>query len=892
MKAGEREYYDLILAAWLHDIGKFYQRAGYKLDKPKDEESMTELARKQGSGPQAYYTHLHAIFSDKFIREYLPSLSVSGTLAALHHSPERAGTDRMRYLAKLITLADWMASGERRERDSEEDAEGYQKEPLISIFSLLQLKDKHEEEKRKISPGYVPLVALDSTLEYLFPVEAKKEAFLAGEGQQSYEELWKQFLAEIVRIRDLSIQDLIFQIPFFLEKFTLTIPATTREKADLSLFHHAKSTAAIASCLYQLEKGEDVINSIFNEIKTLPAEPYKDKEKAVELLKELSLIKREDFLLISGDISGIQDFIYSVTSAKALKGLRGRSFYLQLISEIVARKILDEFKLTEANLLYCGGGHFYILLARKKNAEEKLKAIIEKLDFILLQVHRGKLALILEWAPISYADFFMNFVSVWTEVTCNVGKMKRRKFASLLASMDQEKYWPKIMGPYDVGGERPACEICGEELETAIEMERDAERVCSLCHSFVSLSEDLNRALAMGLFQREPKPIPEQSVGLTWRDVFLALGFDYRFWRHRKDEETRGEAEKESEHLRKYLILNSTDFAGKFGGYKFIANKITGPDEKTTLSLEDIADAAEGIKRWAVLRADVDNLGEIFAEGLGQDKTISRLSMLSAMLYLYFSARMNHLSVIMGGGNQNGSSIKNGNKDPLDYLYLAYAGGDDLFLIGPWSFLPSLAMKISEDFNRFTCGQLTLSAGLYLAPSSKFPIYQAAREAGEAEAAAKKAGRNRISFFERSLTWEKLKEVKDIAEKISNLIKGQVSENGEMISTSDKLLQTHNRKNASEVPRALLTILYDGHKEREIRLKGAIPMERVWRLFYAFKKLMNRIRDERVLKELEWLLNKSITLTPDQDRYEIYPELNIAVRWAEYLTRKEKIKND
>jgi len=900
MEVYEREYLDLILAAWLHDIGKFYQRAGYKLDDTNDSFAKEYLGRKRkvGQGPEAYYTHLHAIFSDKFVREYLPSLSISGTLAALHHSPDRAGTDRMRYLARLITLADWMASGERRERESDEDREDYQAEPLISIFSRLKLDDEDEARKDYIPPAYVPLVALDSTLENLFPVKEKREAFLAGNGQISYQELWQQFEADISSLRSFDPEELVRQIPFLLEKFTLTIPASTIDKPDLSLYHHLKSTAAIASCLYQLELGEKFLDSIFDEIRRLPPELYKEREKASEILNQLNLIKKEDFLLASGDISGIQDFIYSVTSEKALKGLRGRSFYLQVISEVVSRKILAEFNLTEANLIYCGGGHFYILLPRKDDAEEKLIAMREKLDSILLQAHRGKLALILEWVPIRYADFFIDFATIWEVATAKVGQIKRRKFASLFASANRENHFQQILGPYDIGGERPACEICGEELEREREETRpgtekaeadeeaeEVEKMCPLCQSFVSLTKDLNRALAINIYQRREEIAPEIRPVKTWKDILAALGFDCRFWKRRKEKEK--DEEREPGYLQEYLILNSTSFAGKFSGYKFIAHRITGPDGERPLTLENMAEAADGIKKWGVLRADVDRLGKIFTDGLGDDKTISRMSMLSGLLSLYFSARMNHLSKIIEKSNLNNLEVQGQSKNPIDHIYIVYSGGDDLFLIGPWSFLPSLAMSIAEDFNRFTSSRLTLSAGIYLAPSIKFPLYQAAREAGEAEEAAKRAGRNQITFLERSVSWAKLKEVKEVAEKIRNLIEGKANENIEGITARHNLLQGQ-KKGVKEVPRALLTILYDGYKEREMRLRGEISMERIWRLFYAFKRLMIRIKDEEILKELEWLLNKSITLTPGQDRYEIYPELNIAVRWADYLTRKEK----
>ena len=66
-------------------------------------------------------------------------------------------------------------------------------------------------------------------------------------------------------------------------------------------------------------------------------------------------------LLIGGDISGIQKFIYTIASKKAAKTLRGRSFYLQLLTEAVLRFVLGELELPYTNVIYAGGGHFFLL---------------------------------------------------------------------------------------------------------------------------------------------------------------------------------------------------------------------------------------------------------------------------------------------------------------------------------------------------------------------------------------------------------------------------------------------------------------------------------------------------------------------------------------------------
>lgn len=852
----EKEYQNLILAAWLHDIGKFYQRANFKLDS-SDEFNLTNFAPVRGEGRETRYTHKHAIFSAKFIRENLgKEFDMAETIVALHHAPERANSERYRYLAKIITLADWMSSGERRKRESEEDALDYRAEPMISIFS--RLKPRDNEEKQDKGPSYfIPLSPLREDLNGLFPVRTKGEAISEKDGALVYQDLWNQFSEEV---RLLDRKDISHQIPYLLEKFTLTIPASTIDKPDISLFHHAKTTAAIASCLYRLQLEEKTFDSFFEEIQKLPPKPYEEVKKSLAFLKESSLLRKKDLLLVGGDVSGIQDFIYSITSDKALKGLRGRSFYLQLISEVIGKTILNEFHLPEANLLYAGGGNLFLLLPRNGATDQKLKLIREKIDEILLKAHRGKLAIVLEEVPLSYADFFINFASVWGKVASRQEIMKKKKFASLFSSGQLNSYWSIIMGPFDTGGAKPVCSICGEEAE---KLEGE---ICSLCQSFADLSDEIAQAEAICLNKTEepkmPGPLPERVEGLKWPDVLLALGFDCHLLRKKAPPGV----EEKQKYYPHYLKLNSTDFAGKFTGYKFIASKTTGPDGKP-LTLNDMADKAQGIKKWAVLRADVDHLGYVFRDGLGQDRTISRLAMLSSFLSLYFGARINYLI------ESKDLSIDPKIGTALDYVYLAYSGGDDLFLIGPWSTLPPLSSRIYHDFNKFSCSRLTLSAGIYLAPHEKFPLYQAASEAGDAEDQAKKAGRNRVCFLDKVIEWAKYEEVWEITSKLWKLLE-----------INEESIGKGENKPASLAPRAILSILSRAYREKELKEKNEISMERIWRLYYVFKRIMLRLKEEELRKELQWLLDKSIR------GYEIYPELNMAVRWTEYLTRQEKKK--
>jgi CRISPR-associated protein Csm1 len=828
------DYQAIILAGLLHDIGKFYQRAGAKFDLKEqgDQYDYTNFARKDRDD---HYTYLHGAYTAKFFRENLRQYDEAGVVAALHHVPEQGNNERQKFLARLIALADRMSSGERQEREEEEESGRPKEEPLTSIFSQLELDESDSEKGKKDSPAYyIPLSPLNESLADLFPVKDKKDAFHNLTGEDAYKNMWGEFLGEL---KKLSIEDhdlFLSQIYYLLLKYTLSIPsAVYRDRPDISLFHHLKTTAALAGCLYKLSEEEgdgfgEKVKRILAEIKTIGQEA-KNEASGIKDDKEDKDLDCQDFLLVGGDISGIQDFIYQVTSEKALKGLRARSFYLQLLSEIVARKVLGEFDMKEVNLLYCGGGNFYLLLPNLKVAVSKLNSIQSELDEVLIRAHKGKIATILSWVPVSYRDFFQNFAALWEKLGKELSTSKKRKFSALITSGGREHFKNFVLGPFDQGGETKGCNICGEEIEQS----RD---ICSLCESLISFSEDLVRARAISIVPETRKTLPDKD--LRWPDVFQALGFKCEFLFSVDGKNGRGK-----------IIINSTDFAGRFEGFTFMAKKVPALNGQT-LTLEDIAEKASGIKKWGVLRADVDNLGKLFQQGLGKNKTISRISMLSSMLSLYFSARISQL--------QKWTADSSGNEGLADFVYVAYSGGDDLFLIGPWSVLPDLAKAIYDDFRKFTCERLTLSTGIFFAPGKKFPIYQAAKMAGEAEDKAKDDGRNRLNLFGESMAWECFPEVKKIIELVTSLV---------------------DENNGRGVPRSLLGILYNIYQEKEKKKKQEISMERVWRLRYSLKKLMRKF-DDNTKSDIEKLFKLIIT------NYEVYPYLNIATRVADYLTRK------
>lgn len=524
---------------------------------------------------------------------------------------------------------------------------------------------------------------------------------------------------------------------------------------------------------------------------------------------------------------------------------------MELLCDSIAKYILRELNLPVANLLYCGGGHFYVLAPSV--VEQELKGIQRKIAERLLEIHRGELYLVLDWYRLSANDFQKErFGKAWEGISVKIARKKKRKFAEIL-EMHEE-----IFGPMGEGGTKEACDICGTEGEVKEEEER---WICNFCKSLESLAKDIAKANYWIETWKKDIKISEEEKG-SWKEALSMFGVEYEF-----KENIEGELKmRDADYIIVYK-LNDTNFSDIISGYKdakspisfgfkFLPKntpykEITDIEGKVHISddikdFHDFAKDSEGIKRWAVLRADVDNLGKIFSEGLGEDRTISRVSNLSSMLSLFFRGWVEEICEEYKGR-----------------IYAIYSGGDDLFVVGSWDKIPEIGKEIYEDFRAFTCTNpnITISAGITIAPSEKYPLYQAADLAGEALDKSKGLKeKDGITFLEMPVEWnkfdEKITELKDDLKKLLD----------------------------ADVSRAFLQKLYEiyGEYEKQASKHGETSAKYDdrygrwrWLLAYVIARTKVSKENKQILEETEELIRKNIEYLP------------IAVRWMEFLTRRE-----
>jgi len=252
---------------------------------------------------------------------------------------------------------------------------------------------------------------------------------------------------------------------------------------------------------------------------------------------------------------------------------------------------------------------------------------------------------------------------------------------------------------------------------------------------------------------------------------------------------------------------------------------------------------------------DVDNLGRVFSEGLKEgERTFSRISTLSSLLSLFFEGYINKIC-------EESVITDNYQERFRDKVYAIYSGGDDLLIIGAWSYIFELAFKLSGEFKEYVMGNpnLTVSGAVSIV-HPKYPVYLFSDEVSNLleEKAKKKPGKNSLAMFGEAFYWDNARSVKQLKDEIVRMI-----EKG---------------KNGKTVSRSFIQRLFDLYYVYDRLKSTAIFRERLHYMLGRYKEMYKDFESELenikplVLKHMCWL--------------------NVPARWAELETRKEVGKNE
>jgi CRISPR-associated protein Csm1 len=676
---------------------------------------------------------------------------------------------------------------------------------LASIFSRAVIQ-RAGTTAVAVSAGYLEPRVLSTSRESLFPIKVPDKS----SPETVLSRLFGEMQGEIGLITD---EASLFAL---LEKYLVTVPTEGGIQAG-SLFDQARARAAVALCLFDEHEwgawkgAEQEIRA--GAVDDLPA----------------------PCLLVSGGLSGIQDFIFDVPSRRASKSLKGRSAYVQFATDACVLKLVDALDLRSASVLYNGGGSF-ILLAPASRAQQ-LEELRSELGAALLS---ESLALALGWAQVSVSDFReARFGGRWQAAHVAMQRRKERRFQELGAAAVFTPVRQRVRD--DEGEDDP----------------------------FARLTEQLSRAVGYAVDHCPPAADVREGA------VERRLGLDRRFVREAADASA--------------TIFNRTDFVGAFRDFRFAVKDLPrysaellerlypdadppeGTAAGTLIHFQDLARMAKertGTEKLGVLKMDVDDLGEIFARGLPEsERTMVGVAALSRSLKWFFEGYVNE---ILARGTFRYVTSRGFVEAPFGtQIYPIFSGGDDFLVVGAWDAVFEFARRVHKEFAEFVGHHpgVTVSASLLVVDPKESVVRFAAR-ADERLEDAKLAGpeKDRISVFDSVLRWRDFATAAELKERLEVLVK----QRGE----SQNLLQRVQQSAA-------------GHERFQMAARaGSFRPERIWRLAYFLGRTTrkeNREEIDRIAKYHQELLLAAFVRPQDPANPALFM---VAGRWAELSARQ------
>ncbi len=747
------------LAALLHDIGKFWQRADVSYYNSSQLAKYPFVVNNADSicptSQEGYFKYQHVIWTQLFFEDNLAIFEKLGiydksssdnlvNISIHHHKPKSK-------LQAFIQLADWWASG--IDRTTSEYQEGdkikrgklkFKEEPLISIFGNLKVSNTES----KVNKTAFRLSKL--SLNKIFPTNEK---YQAGVSQNEYAELWTEFSEEFKNLPTDSLSVFNTSLHYLLKKYCWCIPASTIDLADNSLFDHLKITGAIAQSLYDYHCENP---SAFN---------YNQK-----LILQQG---HSPLLLLCVDVSGIQKFIYDISSKFASKSLKGRSFSLQLMLDEIANEIISKTSTTLSHIIYSSGGKFFMLLPNTQVVKDALNKLEEDIKNAIWSKFKGNIYVCMGFEEFAFdlnkksvilGNEHKTLGDLWKKVSEKTAEKKYQKFKNLLLD-DYEKFFSNE--GIGQGGQKAICSVTGEESDGISKIDDEVK-----ISPQVKEQKVIGQALAKNDFivlanraDRQPNLLGTGYESLIGRNYWLLTSKDLL---PTENAEVCLTVKNEIN----FIKPQSTSAKNTAYSYRFYGGSESALDKKgESKNFEQLAgieredndkegslivksECAGLFNRLAILRMDVDGLGQLFIKGFNKETaSFSAYATLSGQLDWFFSGYLNTI--------RSKEVYK-------DWVNIIYSGGDDVFAVGRWDNIIAFAEEVQQEFKKFTGrNDITISAGISIV-TPKFPIAKAADLAGEAEHLAKdfkrsnKKEKDALCLFGIAVGWEEFAIIKDI----------------------------------------------------------------------------------------------------------------------------------
>jgi CRISPR-associated protein Csm1 len=753
----EQTVLKIAVAGLMHDIGKFAQGSM---------QISRQYANDNADQYQPFYnnhhSHIHALYTAAFIEQFSdklpPCFNEAGwgdgdsfiNLAAGHHKPETP-------MQWIVTMADRISSGLDRATFEEGEKIAFQdfkKTRLLPLFEGLGAGEKDGYEKLSDFNYRYPLAPLAAGSVFPLYRDAKS---LQGDANREYQALFDTFVRQLGKLqhREDGLELWVNHFDSLLQTCTALIPAARVGDVipDVSLYDHALTTAAFASALYQYHLQMDNLD-----------------ERSIRNSSE------EKLLLVTGDFYGIQDFIFSAGGEMKKfrsKLLRGRSFAVSLFSELAADLLCRELGLSTLSVILNAAGKFTLLAANTKQSRDTVLQVETTINNWLFEISCGQASMGIAVTPASTSQFYCNAYGKLHDTHMrDVQKRKKQK-------LDMERYSGTMDGyleSFDGALASPLCGLCGKRPADA---RSSADRsvlgetgisVCPVCRDHVMLGSGVVKHNRLAVLDSADSSTSGKELHrpLFGRYQLRFMGSGgviadaevLKMWQVNTNADGSLFSDVTMRPLNGYVPLYRPEdehddclLAGRREEDKTLEliDQINIGDPKTFSHIalkarrkNSDGKCVSGTEAIGVLKADVDNLGLLMGCGLPEKRfTLSRMATLSRQLDAFFSL---YLPNLLAGS------------DDFKDMYTVFAGGDDLFLIGPWNKMAYLAVYLKKRFAEYVCAnkRVTFSAGITI-HKAHVPVDKLARSAEDALEESKNAEggkKNSVTMFGQTVTWE------------------------------------------------------------------------------------------------------------------------------------------
>ncbi len=746
---------NLLLASLLHDIGKYYNF------KPNSDHSQNSAQL------------LERVIKDRSINlsEVEKRLGidlnriqdlVKNHLVKNHHTKSDP-------LLKILQEADKLTAMEREER-YESGRRQRISTPILSIFSTIEpsrssilslQKKKRYLVGKRISDLIKDIEDFEKSTDTISSLVIKENETETGINNYYTNEKWEEMEKLIIEMfkNSRNFDILISNIDLLLFDFLKLVPSdVNEEEVFIPLYDHLKLCACTSLILSKM------IKESFAGTQATP-------------IQESNITTRE-ITAISVDIGNIQSFISkSYNYEEARKGLtkriRGRSYFISLITELIAEHIVERLGLTHLNILRSSAGS--ILIISNKISDEVKMEIKRELEEFIVDEMKCDLTI-----SVTFVDFNINslfagarkseqneriFRDLLKEISTRIESQKAKRLSSVIGKIS--KFNEEKIG-------KNLCKICGNHI-------KESKENCDLCEFLKEFGGNIVKEKLI-LVMRNPKKesyeildnphksrIEENKNNEEKKYLEFKIGKN-KYVISAVDLKTLLKVVEKDEDLYLFIplnllsdILNKKEVLGTTKVKLFIEYSYVPLDEKNNiLPIEDEENTSQNDKRKAllsnveielkgkkeivdftklcVLYFDLDNAGKIFSGSrekyevlhvesnnplrLGietfyvKEMTPSKWVTLSFFTHFFFSVIANRLA-------------KKWN------VYVIFSGGDDIKAFGsPYEVL-NFYFDFVKEFRYYFEEKLTFSGGILLVDKNT-PVFNSIRSVEELESVAKK----------------------------------------------------------------------------------------------------------------------------------------------------------